>query len=172
MYGLQGCSIKWFEFDVKVIFFLLHAFLLFLDSDEIYVVTLPYRWTILLKLFLDDMESISTDCQQLKREYDTCFNAWFKDSFLKGKSEDTCAPLFKVYQTCVKVSKATYAIKIYEVTLSGKKVQLIHSKFCKGSQPETWLAPSCRYTQKRFSVLLMSHPSSVWQTGKMFNLSQ
>ena len=31
------------------------------------------------------------------------------DSYLKGKSksEDTCAPLFKVYQTCVKVSKAT-----------------------------------------------------------------
>ena len=50
------------------------------------------------------MESVSSDCQELKRVYDTCFNTWFKESFLKGKSEDTCAPLFKVYQTCVKAS--------------------------------------------------------------------
>ena len=57
------------------------------------------------------MESISSDCQELKRDYDTCFQGWFKDSFLKGKStEDTCAPLFKVYQTCVKVSKATKTV--------------------------------------------------------------
>ena len=52
------------------------------------------------------MESISSDCQELKRDYDTCFLGFFND-FLKGKSEDPCAPLFKVYQTCVKVSKAT-----------------------------------------------------------------
>ena len=71
-----------------------------------------YQWTTLLKLFFDrsNMESISADCQELKRDYDTCFNFWFKNSFLKGKSEDTCAPLFKVYQTCVKVSKATKTI--------------------------------------------------------------
>ena len=74
------------------------------------------------KLFFDSMESISADCQELKRDYDTCFNAWFKDSFLKGKSEDTCAPLFKVYQTCVKVSKATNATyNVYEIIPSSRQ---------------------------------------------------
>ena len=51
------------------------------------------------------MESIGSDCQELKRDYDACFNTWFKESFLKGKTEDACAPLFKAYQTCVKASR-------------------------------------------------------------------
>ena len=69
----------------------------------------------LLKLFFYNMESISADCQELKKEYDTCFNNWFKDSFLKGKSEDTCAPLFKVYQTCVKNAIKQKGIEIRDV---------------------------------------------------------
>ena len=69
----------------------------------------------LLKLFFNNMESISADCQELKRDYDTCFQAWFKDSFLKGKPEDTCVPLFKVYQTCVKNAIKQKGIQIHDV---------------------------------------------------------
>lgn len=51
------------------------------------------------------MNSIGEMCNDLKREYDSCFNTWFSEQFLKGNSNDSmCAPLFKVYQQCVKVS--------------------------------------------------------------------
>jgi len=50
------------------------------------------------------MNSISSDCQDLKNQYDTCFNRWFRDKFLKGHVEDAaCSELFKSYQLCVKV---------------------------------------------------------------------
>lgn len=50
------------------------------------------------------MNSIGDDCNELKKQYDACFNNWFSDKFLKGDSNDSaCAPIFKVYQQCVKV---------------------------------------------------------------------
>ena len=67
------------------------------------------------EIIFDNMESISADCQELKVQYDLCFNNWFKDSFLKGKPEDTCAPLFKVYQTCVKNAIKQKGIEIRDV---------------------------------------------------------
>ncbi|XP_069136349.1 TP53-regulated inhibitor of apoptosis 1-like [Argopecten irradians] len=48
------------------------------------------------------MDSISEDCLELKRAYDTCFNKWFPEEFLRGSKKDTCAPIFKEYQACVK----------------------------------------------------------------------
>jgi TRIAP1/MDM35 family protein len=48
------------------------------------------------------MNSISAECQELKEVYDACFLSWFSGKFLKGKSEDECAPLFVQYQKCVK----------------------------------------------------------------------
>lgn len=51
------------------------------------------------------MNSIGENCNQLKRDYDACFNTWFAEKFLKGETNDSvCAPLFKVYQQCVKVT--------------------------------------------------------------------
>lgn len=52
------------------------------------------------------MNSIGENCNDLKKEYDACFNSWFAEKFLRGDMNDTvCAPLFKVYQQCVKVTK-------------------------------------------------------------------
>ena len=48
------------------------------------------------------MESVGKECGDLKRAYEECFNSWFSDRFLRGSREDTCAPLFTVYQSCVK----------------------------------------------------------------------
>ena len=48
------------------------------------------------------MNSIGADCGDLKKAYEDCFNSWFSDKFLRGSREDTCAPLFSVYQSCVK----------------------------------------------------------------------
>lgn len=51
------------------------------------------------------MNSIGEACNDLKKEYDACFNLWFSDHFLKGNTNDSmCAPLFRVYQQCVKVN--------------------------------------------------------------------
>lgn len=50
------------------------------------------------------MDSIGETCNDLKKEYDACFNLWFSERFLKGETNDSfCAPIFKVYQQCVKV---------------------------------------------------------------------
>ncbi|XP_060077821.1 TP53-regulated inhibitor of apoptosis 1-like [Ylistrum balloti] len=55
-------------------------------------------------------DSISEDCLELKRAYDKCFNKWFPEEFLRGSKKDSCAPIFKEYQACVK--KAAKAIDL------------------------------------------------------------
>ncbi|ELU13688.1 hypothetical protein CAPTEDRAFT_98355 [Capitella teleta] len=60
------------------------------------------------------MESISPECQGLKEKYDKCFNAWFRDKFLKGSRHDSCAPLLKSYQQCVKKALKEQGIKLWE----------------------------------------------------------
>lgn len=43
------------------------------------------------------MNSIGEDCNDLKTKYDSCFNQWFSEKFLRGDSDDSaCKPLFKV----------------------------------------------------------------------------
>lgn len=50
------------------------------------------------------MNSIGENCNELKRDYDACFNSWFAEKFLRGNTNDSaCASLFKDYQQCVKV---------------------------------------------------------------------
>ncbi|KAJ8378240.1 hypothetical protein AAFF_G00244440 [Aldrovandia affinis] len=44
----------------------------------------------------------SVTAQDLKQEYDQCFNRWFAEKFLKGdRSGDPCTEMFKKYQVCV-----------------------------------------------------------------------
>ncbi|KAK4872918.1 hypothetical protein RN001_014947 [Aquatica leii] len=62
------------------------------------------------------MNSIANECQNLKEEYDACFNLWFCEHFLKGKTDDSmCAPLFKAYQECVKKALKDKSIEIEDV---------------------------------------------------------
>lgn len=51
------------------------------------------------------MNSLDDKCTLLKAKYEECFNAWFRDSFLKGRSDhdEACGRLFLDYQKCVKV---------------------------------------------------------------------
>uniref|UniRef100_A0A5S6QV39 TP53 regulated inhibitor of apoptosis 1 n=1 Tax=Trichuris muris TaxID=70415 RepID=A0A5S6QV39_TRIMR len=51
---------------------------------------------------MERMNSISPKCNELKHLYDTCFNEWFSEKFLKGDSEDVCQPLFLLYQECIR----------------------------------------------------------------------
>lgn len=51
------------------------------------------------------MNSIGSECNDLKKEYDSCFNVWYSESFLKGDyKSDPCSELLKNYRTCVLVS--------------------------------------------------------------------
>ncbi|XP_035783012.1 TP53-regulated inhibitor of apoptosis 1-like [Anopheles aquasalis] len=62
------------------------------------------------------MNSIGENCTQLKKDYDNCFNNWFSDRFLKGDTDDSlCAPLFKVYQQCVKEAMKQHHIEFKEI---------------------------------------------------------
>lgn len=50
------------------------------------------------------MNSFQKECTELKQKYDDCYSVWFTEKFLKGDTnEEMCAPLFKVYQQCLKV---------------------------------------------------------------------
>lgn len=62
------------------------------------------------------MNSIGEDCLELKKQYDSCFNSWFSEQFLKGTKDDSkCAPLFKIYQQCVKAAIQKHKIDIKEL---------------------------------------------------------
>ena len=52
------------------------------------------------------MDSVGSECKDLKEEYDHCFNKWFSERFLKGSTEENeeCTKIFHIYQSCVKVS--------------------------------------------------------------------
>ncbi|KAI8929055.1 hypothetical protein BC831DRAFT_509516 [Entophlyctis helioformis] len=47
------------------------------------------------------MSSLSSDCTEVKDRYDTCFNKWYAEKFLKGDTTPACDELFKQYRECV-----------------------------------------------------------------------
>jgi len=61
------------------------------------------------------MNSVGTECNELKKQYDACFNSWFADKFLKGKTQDGCASLFTVYKDCVRNAVRRQNIDIKEI---------------------------------------------------------
>lgn len=61
------------------------------------------------------MNSVGEECNELKKKYDACFHSWFSDHFLKGRKEDHCASLLKVYQECVKNAVRTQNIELWEL---------------------------------------------------------
>lgn len=60
------------------------------------------------------MNSISDECNDLKKKYDTCFNSWYTESFLRGDTQsEPCRELFESYRSCVMV-------RSHELCISGK----------------------------------------------------
>lgn len=54
----------------------------------------------------DALKSVVHECTKPRIEYDSCFNKWFRDDFLKGSPsthESACGDLFGAYQNCLKV---------------------------------------------------------------------
>lgn len=49
--------------------------------------------------------SFAPECTDLKKEYDDCFNEWYSEKFLKGKSRtNECAKQWTQYTTCVRAA--------------------------------------------------------------------
>lgn len=56
--------------------------------------------------------SFAPECTPAKVEYDDCFNKWYTEKFLQGKSlENECTELWDTYVTCVNTALATQKIK-------------------------------------------------------------
>lgn len=64
------------------------------------------------------MNSMDDECTPLKREYDSCFNSWFRENFLKGDTNDVCGEVFTKYQKCVKSALKKEGIDLAEVEQS------------------------------------------------------
>nr|XP_053655700.1 TP53-regulated inhibitor of apoptosis 1-like [Cherax quadricarinatus] len=63
------------------------------------------------------MNSVGEECIDLKQTYDSCFNKWFAEKFLKGLAEEDkdCSNIFTAYQSCVKRALKLQNISIAEV---------------------------------------------------------
>ncbi|CAL8107642.1 unnamed protein product [Orchesella dallaii] len=50
------------------------------------------------------MDSLDKKCNDLKHAYDSCFNSWFSEKFLKGNYKEAipCESILKMYSDCVK----------------------------------------------------------------------
>lgn len=58
---------------------------------------------------IDRLDSFHPECNELKQQYDQCFNIWFTEQYMNGHYEnDECRKLFEVYTDCVKVSIAVH----------------------------------------------------------------
>ncbi|CAK7902168.1 mitochondrial distribution and morphology protein 35 [[Candida] anglica] len=56
--------------------------------------------------------SFAPECTPAKNKYDECFNNWYSEKFLKGKSlENECTELWDEYTTCINVALANKSIK-------------------------------------------------------------
>lgn len=61
------------------------------------------------------MNSVGPECNELKKQYDACFNTWFAEQFLKGNTKDACSSLFKNYQDCVMDAIKRQNIDVQEI---------------------------------------------------------
>ncbi|KAK3871255.1 hypothetical protein Pcinc_023595 [Petrolisthes cinctipes] len=69
--------------------------------------------------------NVSKDCQELKRLYDSCFNQWYSEKFLRGQTNDTsCDPIYKQYKQCVGAALAKLRIEIPSTMLQRVKKSL------------------------------------------------
>ncbi|KRZ25523.1 Mediator of RNA polymerase II transcription subunit 10 [Trichinella pseudospiralis] len=66
-------------------------------------------------VLMDRMKSLSPKCDRLKQLYESCFNKWFAEHYLKGDNSDHCQPLFRIYQECVKQTLLEHRIDWSEV---------------------------------------------------------
>ncbi|OXA50204.1 uncharacterized protein C119.18 [Folsomia candida] len=65
------------------------------------------------------LDSLDPSCNELKHAYDTCFNGWFDDTFLKGEhktKEIPCDALLQIYSACVKTALKARKIELDDLS--------------------------------------------------------
>ena len=82
------------------------------------------------------MESFDPVCTKHKKAYDSCFNAWFRDRFLKGHSDHdaVCGELFNTYQQCLTVCSELTIIIILAYTYFYYNQRALQSKNLKNME--------------------------------------
>ncbi|KAG7697954.1 hypothetical protein KL930_001616 [Ogataea haglerorum] len=56
--------------------------------------------------------SFAPECTDLKQKYDACFNYWYTEKFLKGKSVyNECEDLWADYKECIDIHLQKQGIK-------------------------------------------------------------
>ncbi|ODV97489.1 hypothetical protein PACTADRAFT_47403 [Pachysolen tannophilus NRRL Y-2460] len=56
--------------------------------------------------------SFAPECTEAKQKYDDCFNNWYTEKFLKGKSmQNECEDLWIEYKECVEANLVKKGIK-------------------------------------------------------------
>ncbi|KAI0461658.1 hypothetical protein LJB42_004730 [Komagataella kurtzmanii] len=57
-------------------------------------------------------QSVAPECTELKNKYDSCFNSWYTDKFLQGKSlQNECEGLWDDYRECLEAYLIKKGIK-------------------------------------------------------------
>ncbi|XP_014286648.1 TP53-regulated inhibitor of apoptosis 1 [Halyomorpha halys] len=65
------------------------------------------------------MNSIGNTCNEIKHQYDECFQSWFTEKFLKGTiNDDACDPLFKLYQQCIQKTMKENHIEVKDAEIN------------------------------------------------------
>eukprot|EP00051_Salpingoeca_urceolata_P028329 m.486322 g.486322 ORF g.486322 m.486322 type:complete len:74 (+) comp24318_c0_seq1:178-399(+) len=65
------------------------------------------------------MDSIDEACTPHKHKYDACFNVWYSEKYLQGKTgakDNPCTPLLEEYSICVKRALKEKGIEIEELS--------------------------------------------------------
>lgn len=53
---------------------------------------------------VDRLNSFHPECNDLKQQYDQCFNVWFTEQYMNGHyNNNKCQKIFEAYTECVKV---------------------------------------------------------------------
>lgn len=69
---------------------------------------------------MEHMQSLEKECTPLKVRYDECFDSWFTQGFLKGRSdhEESCGKLFTSYTQCLKRAMEKKGLNMPELSES------------------------------------------------------
>jgi TRIAP1/MDM35 family protein len=51
------------------------------------------------------MSERAAECERIKKAYDACFNAWYREKFLKGDVTPACRVEFDEWKGCLMVTR-------------------------------------------------------------------
>ncbi|VVC41007.1 Mitochondrial distribution/morphology family 35/apoptosis,DNA repair protein, Swi5 [Cinara cedri] len=66
----------------------------------------------------DRLNSFHPDCNNLKQQYDQCFNLWFTEHYMNGHYDNSdCQKVFENYTDCVKRGMKEYGLQYDQMSI-------------------------------------------------------